>query len=178
MKKFLLSLALLTPMIHADSTDTRTSILEASQFENLDAETKQFLAKFTTLHSFCLDEYGAIETLFDECRILYSSTADLLVQIREQASDDLKPVVQDLIEQNFPVGLELVYTVNEVKEATQEMQYFNSLTVEKAVYEKLTTTLISVAQKLHTIRVKLEAVKEYVLEIRAEALTLIQNQGN
>jgi|GEM_PF-1868923 hypothetical protein len=178
MKKFLLSLALLAPMIHADSADTEILIIQASQCEQLDAGTRQFLAKFNTLRSFCQDEYNAIGILFDECRTLYASTADLLLQMRELASDDLKPAVQELIEHNFPVGLELIYTINELKETTQEMEYFNSLIVEKVNYQEMITTLISVAQKLHTIRVKLETVKEYVLQVQAAALTLTQNQDS
>lgn len=179
MKKFLLTLTIASAPAYAEPTDTanpapETQIIDA-QSPEMDQGLVDFLAKFKALYNFSVQEYAAVEKLWHECKERYVSITDKLDNIKQTTvSDDMRTKALALIDENLPVGLELAYALNEVKEVTQEMERFNALVIKPATYQESTKILIGVAQKLHTIRTKLEVLIEYTKEIETKALELAQ----
>jgi len=170
MKKFLLALALINPILQADSTDS-TAVPE-NQINEQDAAFIEFVAKFKTLHTFGIQQYAAVEQLFNECANLYSTTYNQLLFIKQSQGPDLQAKAQELTDELMKIGLELAFMLNEIKEVTSQMERFNTLIDEKATYQELTTLLLSVAQKLSDLRIYLENIQEYAKTIETQTNAL------
>lgn len=171
MKKFLLALTLLAPILQADPA---TSTVEASQTEQLDAQTVQFLTKFKALHSFCIAEYAAIEQLFKDCAILYSETFELLFALDQRGDEELQKKCHELHESLAPAFMDLNHLLNRVQEVHKNMATFNAMLEEATDYTAVTEYLLTIAQEMYTIRTALETIKKYEAAIHAEALALSQ----
>jgi len=172
MKKFLLALALLAPMINAESTALKGSSAQGE----ITPEMIQFAAKLKTLHSFCIETYAAIEQLFKDCGSLYTETFDLLADLQEHGDESLKQQSHQLNEDLMPAIMDLNELLHRVKEINAQMKDFNTMIQTATDYQEVTNYLLAIAQEMHTIRVSLEAIKQYEAEIKAEALEL--SQGN
>jgi hypothetical protein len=164
MKKFLLALTLLTPVIKADVTDTCQA--------QMCPETIQFAAKFKSLHSFCATTYAAIEQLFQDCATLYSETFDLLSALEQHGDETLRQQSHQLHDNLAPAIIDLNELLHRVKELNAQMKDFNAMIQEATDYQEVTKSLLTIAQEMHTIRMSLEAIKQYEAEINAEALEL------
>lgn len=172
MKKLLLALTLISPIINAESADLQNSATEVQ----ITPEMIQFAAKFKALHSFCIEEYAAIEKLFKECANLYAETLDLLSGLEQQEGEALKERCLALQDELTPAIMDINELLHRVKELNTQMKAFNAMIQEATDHQEVTLHLLAIAQEMHTIRVSLEAIKEYEAEIKAEALEL--SQGN
>ena len=170
MKKFLLALTLISPMINATSTDLNIIAPEAE----ITPEMIQFVARFKALHSFCIEEYAAIEQLFQNCGSLYAQTFDLLAALEHHGNQTLKQQCHELHDNLAPAIMNLNELLHRVEELNVQMSTFNAMIQQTTDYQEITKYLLAIAQEMHTIRVSLEAIKEYEAAIKAEALELSQ----
>lgn len=170
MKKFILSLALISSILHAEPMDAQPDVDQTE----ISAETIEFAAKFKALHAFCISEYDAIEKLFADCGRIYSETFDSLSELGQHENEAVKKKSLELLDDLNPAISDINTLLGRLQELNQGMELFNKMIQEATEYTQVTSLLISIAQEMHTIRVSLEAVKEYEAKIQAEALELAQ----
>lgn len=168
MKKLIIALTLLAPMINAESTDLQNSEPKAE----ITPEMIELAAKFKALHSFCIEEYSAIEALFKDCGSLYAEIYDQLSRAEESGNQSLKEQCLTLQNDLTPAIMDLNELLHRVQDLNVKMQNFNVMLQEATDFQEVVNKLLSIAQEMHSIRVSLEAIKEYESEILKKGLEL------
>lgn len=161
MKKLIIALTLLAPMINAESTDLQNSEPRAE----IAPEMIQLAANFKALHSFCIEEYSAIEALFKDCGSLYAEIYDQLSRAEESGNQSLKEQCLSLHNDLTPAIMDLNELLHRIQDLNVQMENFNTILQAETDFQTVMNHLLAIAQEMHSIRVSLEAIKEYEAEI-------------
>lgn len=168
MKKLLLALTLLAPMINAESIDAQISDSQAE----ITPEMIQFAAKLKTLHAFCIEEYTVVQELFKECASIYGQTFELLFALEQKEDEVIKELSRTLQDELTPAVMDLNELLHRLQELNTQMAQFNVLIQETEDHQEIIKNLLAIAQETHIIRVSLEAIKQYENQIYTQALEL------
>lgn len=176
MKKLLLALSLFTLALQAEPIDTGNNAPETESSESQTALIV-FAAKFRILHAMQIEEYTAIQELFQACAHAYDAVYEPLETITVAADQSIKDRASEIEQQIIPLGHQLVSILDGVKEVNALMAEFNALPVEEKNFTELTQILITVLQEMKSHRAALESILEQEKALASQATVLIaQNE--
>jgi hypothetical protein len=160
MKKLLLILSLISPVLYAMEGSADPVAQVGTQNTESNAALIAFVAKFKALHTVAVKEYAAVEQLFNKGVHTFNAVYENLEPFETSTNHALQSQVSQIKEQIQPLGLQLAAMLEEIQEVNADMTRFNALTVQESTYQELTYILMNVVDKLQAIKQELEAITQ------------------